>query len=266
MKLVTIQNELKAPKGQTNKFGGYQYRSCEDILEALKPILKTHNCALTISDDMIQLGERYYVKATAKLLNCDDKSEFHEVSAFAREAPTKKGMDEAQITGSASSYARKYALNGLFAIDDTKDADTQDNSKEGAAPRKEAQPKQQESVTTWDAWEIPFKNSPRKGQTLGAMVMEEALDDLRKLRIYLTDLVVKKQGEDSYDYWCKAKDFATEAVQAAEKQMAEVVKAAEEGMGDDSAPKPAGNPDAGRDDLGFVVPNEIAHGDYGNRD
>tara|TARA_R110002012_G_scaffold220008_1_gene391495 strand:- start:307 stop:768 length:462 start_codon:yes stop_codon:yes gene_type:complete len=124
--LSKIQTELKAPKGQTNKFGGYKYRSAEDILEAIKPLLKKYECDLTISDDMVEVGGRVYVKATAKLCSYEPFGEI-ETSAFAREAETKKGMDDAQITGSASSYARKYALNGLFAIDDTKDADATNN-------------------------------------------------------------------------------------------------------------------------------------------
>lgn len=121
-KLADIQQKLKAPKGQTNKFGGYKYRSCEDILEAVKPLLG--DLIMTISDDIINIGDRYYLKATVKL---SDGVTNYEVSALAREALSKKGMDDSQITGTASSYARKYALNGLFLIDDTKDADTQDN-------------------------------------------------------------------------------------------------------------------------------------------
>lgn len=125
-KLVAIQSELKAPKSQTNTFGKYKYRSCEDILEAVKPLLKEQNLVLTISDEIVEVGGRVYVKATAKLSEMD----MHIlVTAFARESLDKKGMDDAQITGSASSYARKYALNGLFLIDDTKDADTMDNRK-----------------------------------------------------------------------------------------------------------------------------------------
>ena len=132
--LSSFQTELKAPKGQTNQFGGYKYRSAEDILEAIKPLLKKYNCDLTISDDVVEVGGRVYVKATAVLCG---GGVIAEVSAFAREAETKKGMDEAQITGSASSYARKYARNGLFAIDDTKDADaTNDHGKS-----RESQPK-----------------------------------------------------------------------------------------------------------------------------
>lgn len=117
--LSRIQKELKAPKGQFNKFGNYKYRSCEDILEAVKPLLG--DCCLTISDDIVLIGDRFYVKATARLALSNE--DYIENSAFAREALDKKGMDESQITGASSSYARKYALNGLFAIDDTKDAD-----------------------------------------------------------------------------------------------------------------------------------------------
>ena len=118
--LIEIQSELKAPKNQRNTFGNYNYRSAEDILEAVKPLLKKHGCYLTISDEMIQLGDRYYVKATATLSKDADSIS---TTAYAREEESKKGMDASQITGATSSYARKYALNGLFCIDDTKDAD-----------------------------------------------------------------------------------------------------------------------------------------------
>lgn len=121
-----IQHKLKAPKGQYNSFGKYNYRSCEDILEGVKPLLKEHNLALLIDDEIVQIGERYYVKATAKIT---DGREIVSATAYAREPDTKKGMDESQITGATSSYARKYALNALLCIDDTKDADTMDSSK-----------------------------------------------------------------------------------------------------------------------------------------
>lgn len=118
-KLSVIQKELKAPKGQFNSFGKYHYRSCEDILEAVKPHLG--DCTLTLSDDVKVAGDRVYINATATISDGDQSVS---VSALAREAVSKKGMDDSQITGTASSYARKYALNGLFCIDDTKDADT----------------------------------------------------------------------------------------------------------------------------------------------
>lgn len=132
MILQQIQQELKAPKGQFNKFGGYHYRSCEDIVEALKPILAKHGAAVVLSDDIVEIGGRVYVKATATL-----KTEKDSISAtaYAREPAVKKGMDDSQITGAASSYARKYALNGLFGIDDTKDADSMDNRKAAEVPK-----------------------------------------------------------------------------------------------------------------------------------
>ena len=120
-KLQEIQHKLKAPKGQYNSFGKYKYRSCEDILEAVKPILNEVGCTLTLSDEPVIIGHRFYIKATATLKGADL---CESVTAYAREDEEKKGMDGSQITGTASSYARKYALNGLFCIDDTKDADT----------------------------------------------------------------------------------------------------------------------------------------------
>lgn len=131
-KLMSIQKELKAPKGQYNSFGKYSYRSCEDILTAVKPLLEANKLTLTISDDVINLGDRFYIKAIVKLIDITS-GESIETTAFAREDETKKGMDLAQITGSTSSYARKYALNGLFCIDDTKDSDftNADNKNEG---------------------------------------------------------------------------------------------------------------------------------------
>lgn len=119
--LINIQGKLKAPKNQMNKFGGYRYRSAEDILEAVKPHLQENGCYLTISDEMVEVAGRVYVKATATLTNSEGVQVT--TTALAREEESKKGMDASQITGSASSYARKYALNGLLCIDDTKDAD-----------------------------------------------------------------------------------------------------------------------------------------------
>ena len=123
LKLVEVQNKLKAPKNQFNKFGNYAYRNCEDILEALKPILSEVKAVVNISDEVVLVGERYYIKATVKFIDAET-SEVVEASAMAREEENKKGMDSSQLTGSTSSYARKYALNGLVAIDDTKDSDT----------------------------------------------------------------------------------------------------------------------------------------------
>ena len=140
-KLSKVQKELKAPKGQYNNFGGYAYRSCEDILESVKPLLEANGLTLRLSDELVNIGDRYYIKAEASL--CDVKTEsFIYNYAYAREDENKKGMDGAQITGAASSYARKYALNGLFLIDDTKDPDTDEHSKQTGAEPKKASEKQ----------------------------------------------------------------------------------------------------------------------------
>lgn len=133
-KIVAIQSELKAPKGQYNSFGKYNYRSCEDILEGVKPLLTKHGLVLTIQDSIDLIGDRFYVKATATIT---DGKEQLSTSAYARESLDKKGMDASQVTGATSSYARKYALNGLLAIDDTKDADTMDNNKKLVQQTKE---------------------------------------------------------------------------------------------------------------------------------
>lgn len=121
-KLLNIQSELKAPKNQTNNFGRYNYRSCEDILEAVKPILNKEKCVVIVNDEIEQVDNRFYVKATVSLVDVES-GEIIASSAYAREEENKKGMDSSQVTGASSSYARKYALNGLFAIDDTKDSD-----------------------------------------------------------------------------------------------------------------------------------------------
>lgn len=154
-KLRSIQICLKAPKGQYNSFGKYKYRSCEDILEAVKPLLVEHGVTLTISDNIRIAGNRHYIEAVATVTDGED---LVSVTAYAREDETKKGMDGSQITGTASSYARKYALNGLFLIDDTKDADTEEhaagNSEKYRKPvaREEPKPKQPSpKVRAWNA-------------------------------------------------------------------------------------------------------------------
>ena len=142
-KLIEVQTRLKAPKNQYNSFGKYSYRNCEDILEALKPILKEVGATIIISDEVVPVNERYYVKATVKFIDTET-GEAVEASANAREEDNKKGMDSSQLTGSTSSYARKYALNGLFAIDDTKDSDftnTHDKEKKTLEVISEAQAK-----------------------------------------------------------------------------------------------------------------------------
>lgn len=148
-KLNRIQVELKAPKDKLNKFGGYNYRSAEGILEALKPLLKTYGVYVTLSDEMVEVGGRVYVKATACLSDTKSADGFNEVkiaTAYAREAESKKGMDEAQVTGATSSYARKYALNGLFLLDDTKDADTDEYALQTKTEPKKTAPTPKASV------------------------------------------------------------------------------------------------------------------------
>lgn len=132
-KLLSIQTQLKAPKGQTNNFGHYKYRNCEDILEAVKPLCKANEAVLWLSDELVMIGERYYIKATATLREVTGDGVV-QATAYAREEQEKKGMDGSQVTGASSSYARKYALNGLFDIDDTKDSDTTNEGEEKPLP------------------------------------------------------------------------------------------------------------------------------------
>lgn len=175
-----IQHKLKAPKGQYNSFGKYNYRSCEDILEGVKPLLKEHNLALLIDDEIVQIGERYYVKATAKIT---DGREFVSATAYAREPDTKKGMDESQITGATSSYARKYALNALLCIDDTKDADTMDNSKKPVQQT-------QETVYNW--------------QTLKARATQGGISEDDLVHYVTETLKVKKPSELTQEHYQQA--------------------------------------------------------------
>lgn len=175
-----IQHKLKAPKGQYNSFGKYNYRSCEDILEGVKPLLKEHDLALLIDDEIVQIGERYYVKATAKIT---DGRECVSATAYAREPDTKKGMDESQITGATSSYARKYALNALLCIDDTKDADTMDNSKKPVQQT-------QETVYNW--------------QTLKARATQGGISEEDLVHYVTETLKVKKPSELTQEHYQQA--------------------------------------------------------------
>ena len=145
-KLNHIQTNLNAPKNLFNKFGNYKYRNLEGIFEGLKPLLKEMKCTVTVSDEIVCVNEMNYIKATATLANGSDES--ISVTGWARESVQKKGMDDSQITGSTSSYARKYAMNGLFAIDDTKDADSMDNSNHVTVPKKKSSPKKTDKPLT----------------------------------------------------------------------------------------------------------------------
>lgn len=141
-KLLSIQNELKVPKNQRNNFGNYNFRSCEDILEEVKPICKKNNVVIIVSDEIKQIGERYYVEATASLIDIETSEKITN-KASAREEDSKKGMDASQVTGASSSYARKYALNGLLAIDDNKDADTDEFAKQQNKGTDKKEPKKE---------------------------------------------------------------------------------------------------------------------------
>ena len=153
-KLAAIQNELKAPKNQYNSFGNYNYRSCEDILEAAKPICTAHKAVLTLEDLLVNIGDRYYIQATARLHDLEENSHV-ESTAFAREEESKKGMDGSQVTGASSSYARKYALNGLFCIDDAKDSDFTNRG------QNEPNKARQQETTPAKAPYPPKQNAPR---------------------------------------------------------------------------------------------------------
>lgn len=137
--LMSIQRDLKAPKGQTNKFGGYNYRSCEDILEAVKPLLNDNGIVLTLEDEPVCIGDRYYIKATARIIDAVTGDNLT-TTAFAQEPAQQKGMSQSQLTGTASSYARKYALNGLFCIDDNRDADTNEYARQASQSAAGARP------------------------------------------------------------------------------------------------------------------------------
>lgn len=186
-KLSAIQNELKAPKGQYNNFGKYNYRSAEDILEAVKPICLKHKTVLVLNDEVKQIGERYYVEAFATLYDLESVETF-KITAYAREEETKKGMDASQVTGATSSYARKYALNGLFNIDDTKDADTDEyaiqvaegGKRETKAKAEKAQA--DDPIISSDKVEIAVATIRNKQTTLANVLKAYGVEKLADLR------------------------------------------------------------------------------------
>ena len=172
-KLLSIQTALKAPKNQYNAFGKYNYRNCEDILEAVKPLCKEHKAVLYLTDDIVTVGERYYVQAKAILIDTESNEKLCAI-AYAREEETKKGMDGSQVTGASSSYARKYALNGLFDIDDTKDSDTTNtHGKDDDADKPKAPNKKNKPKTTR---ELLIDKLNEKGIDLNAYAKEKGLN------------------------------------------------------------------------------------------
>lgn len=188
-KLMLIQASLKAPKNQRNAFGNYNYRSCEDILEAVKPLLYDTQTTLTISDEMVEVGGRIYVKATATLKDCETWEIIEQNTAYARESESKKWMDDSQITWATSSYARKYALNGLFCIDDVKDADaTNDHWKS------EKTTKKSETKSNPNGW---FQKASTNKE-----FMEKCMDEDNFIRTikgkYDVDDIVEQQLRDAY--------------------------------------------------------------------
>ena len=194
-KMIEVQSELKAPKNQRNNFGNYNYRSCEDIIEAVKPILAEKELLLTISDELVEVGERNYIKAVVTVSDGDDKIT---VTGFAREAVNKKGMDEMQLTGATSSYARKYALNGMFAIDDTKDADTDsfqkrksknDNQSSSSSKSKTPTKKQLAGLKDW--------LDDEKGKSVIVEYLKKRkINNLTKLTYKQAENLLKKVSEE----------------------------------------------------------------------
>lgn len=190
--LHTIQKELKAPKSNYNSFGKYKYRSCEDIVEGVKQVLP-EGYALLLSDEIVLIGDRYYIKATAKLVGKDVNIEAY---GYAREPETKKGMDESQITGTASSYARKYALNGLFAIDDTKDADTDEHKKQ--EQKDEWQPNEQfKTFLEMKNWALDFRKSIQDAKSIDELETLYKLDKNNVVKAGALDDTFKKLVKDA---------------------------------------------------------------------
>lgn len=188
-KIIHIQKELKAPKGQYNNFGKYKYRSAEDILEAVKPLNAEQGLLLTLADEPLLIGEWHYIKATAVIT---DGKESHEVTAYARESATKKGMDDSQITGTASSYARKYALNGLYLIDDTKDADTDEYRNQNNQKSQNNQPDQitQQQVGLIKTKAMSFANA--RNQTPEAVYQVLKIADVTQLSEEQANGIIKQ--------------------------------------------------------------------------
>ena len=195
-KLIKVQAELKAPKSKFNSFGKYKYRSLEDILEGVKPLLEKNKASLVIADSMEQIGDRYYLKATATFIDTEN-GESVSNSALARESADKKGMDDSQITGTASSYARKYALNGLLLIDDTKDADTDEAHVEKEARAEKAKDDEKNEALVTDIGDMkiaPVKVNVLKGDIDSGLMNEEKM--LAYFKVEKLEDVTEKQFSD----------------------------------------------------------------------
>ena len=205
-KLMHIQNELKAPKNLRNNFGGYNYRNAESILEALKPLLDKYGATVTITDMIVQVGDRTYVNSTATIYDMDGDAKIS-VEAYAREAETKKGMDDAQVTGATSSYARKYALNGLFLLDDTEDVDSEAYQAQAKpepqkaapkkAPAKKAEPKKEEpkEVPPLTEEELLFLSQRYSGENLEKLLDYFKIEDITQIQPDAGRALIKKIQE-----------------------------------------------------------------------
>lgn len=193
-KLMNIQKELKAPKSQYNSFGKYKYRSCEDILESVKPLLEKYKVTIILTDKLEQIGERYYIRAKAILIDTESNNSI-ENTAYAREEETKKGMDGSQITGTSSSYARKYALNGLLLIDDTKDADTDEFAKENNKGKTKEEPKEKKITPG----QLKVLSKLYTGDNLVKLLELNKIDKLEDMSMEKANEIIlklKKKGEE----------------------------------------------------------------------
>lgn len=193
-KLMNIQKELKAPKSQYNSFGKYKYRSCEDILESVKPLLEKYKVTIILTDKLEQIGERYYIRAMAILFDTESDNSI-ENTAYAREEETKKGMDGSQITGTSSSYARKYALNGLLLIDDTKDADTDEFTKENNKEKTKEEPKEKKITPG----QLKVLSKLYTGDNLVKLLELNKIDKLEDMSMEKANEIIlklKKKGEE----------------------------------------------------------------------
>ena len=202
-KLMRIQTEIKAPKNLYNSIGKYKYRNAEGICEAVKPFLQKEKCALTLEDEIVEVGGRVYVRATATLTDCESDEDFT-TTAYARESFEKKGMDDSQITGTASSYARKYALNGLLLLDDTKDADTDEYKKQTDGKIEEAEDmKKTEEIGN-------MKISEVKVNVLHKRCTDEGVDEAKVLSLYkVSDFseLTEKKFHNIVENWAKIKEM-----------------------------------------------------------
>lgn len=193
-KLMNIQKELKAPKSQYNSFGKYKYRSCEDILESVKPLLEKYKVTIILTDKLEQIGERYYIRAMAILFDTESDNSI-ENTAYAREEETKKGMDGSQITGTSGSYARKYALNGLLLIDDTKDADTDEFTKENNKGKTKEEPKEKKITEG----QLKVLSKLYTGDNLVKLLELNKIDKLEDMSMEKANEIIlklKKKGEE----------------------------------------------------------------------